>query len=42
MQFLVGEKDFSEWDSFQKQLMDGWMSRITEIYQDAYDDYKKG
>ncbi len=42
VQFLVGEKDFSEWDSFQKQLMDGWMSRITEIYQDAYDDYKKG
>ena len=42
VQFLVGDKDFSEWDSFQKQLMDGWMSRITEIYQDAYDDYKKG
>ncbi len=37
--FLLGDKSFSEWDSFQQQLGDMGMTRITQIYQDAYDAY---
>ncbi len=37
--FLTGEKSFAEWDSFQTQLADMGMARITEIYQEAYDAY---
>ncbi len=37
--FLLGDKSFSEWDSFQNQLGSLGMDRITEIYQEYYDDY---
>ena len=37
--FLLGDKSFSEWDSFQEQLNALGMARITEIYQEAYDEY---
>ena len=37
--FLLGDKPFSEWDSFQEQLNALGMARITEIYQEAYDEY---
>ena len=37
--FLLGDKPFSEWDSFQEQLNALGMERITEIYQEAYDEY---
>ena len=39
MLFLLGDKPFSEWDSFQEQLNALGMARITEIYQEAYDEY---
>jgi putative aldouronate transport system substrate-binding protein len=37
--FLLGDKSFAEWDSFQQQLGDMGMTEITQIYQDAYDAY---
>ena len=37
--FLLGDKPFSEWDSFQQQLGEMGMDRITQIWQDAYDDF---
>ena len=39
MLFLLGDKSFAEWDSFQQQLGDMGMTEITQIYQDAYDAY---
>ncbi|MBR4702956.1 MAG: hypothetical protein IKO91_03850 [Oscillospiraceae bacterium] len=37
--FLLGDKSFSEWDSFQKQLGEMGIDRVTEIYQEAYDAF---
>ncbi len=37
--FIDGSKPLSEWDSYVQGLKDIGMTRIIEIYQDAYDTY---
>ena len=37
--FLLGDKSFSEWADFQNQLGSLGQDRITEIYQETYDEY---
>jgi putative aldouronate transport system substrate-binding protein len=38
-QFLVGDKPLSEWDTFIQTMMDMGLSRIYEIYDEAYQTY---
>ena len=37
--FLLGDKPFSEWDSFQQQLSELGQDRIRDIYQETYDEF---
>ena len=37
--FLLGDKPFSEWDSFQEQLSALGQDRIRDIYQETYDEF---
>jgi len=39
VQFILGNKSYSEWDAFQSQLRDMGMARVVQIYQEAYDEY---
>ena len=39
--FFTGDTPFSQWDSYVKSMMDMGLDKVIEIYQKAYDDYKK-
>jgi len=37
--FIDGSRPLSDWDNFQRDLMNTGLDRVIEIYQEAYDAY---
>jgi hypothetical protein len=37
--FIDGSRPLSDWDNFQRDLMNTGLERVVEIYQEAYDAY---
>ena len=40
MTFFQGSKPMSQWEDYVSEIMDLGLSKVRDIYQEAYDDYK--
>jgi len=41
MKFVLGERDFSEWDAYVKEVKDKGVDDLVKVYNDALDRYNK-